>query len=341
MVENSMVEEAMDHVPRLSVGLPVYNGETYLPEALDALLGQSYPDFELIISDNASTDSTRNIVEAYAVRDARIRYFRHERNRGSTYNHNFCITSARGEFFKWVSDDDLYHPSLLERCVEALDERPDIVLAHAWTAYMDDSGVITDRLDYPLTTDVQDPVKRFVSLLYTQGGDDIYGIIRMSVLRRVRLFGSYHLADRTFVAELALHGPFFNVPEFYYFRRDHPGRTSRSGGNIRPRCVRLDPRRANVWRHPMARLIGEYLLGFVSAIHRSPISRRDRRSCYRELMLWILAHANPKYRLELLKSPDPAFRAIGTNSRVARAEATFRRFRNRLTQRGTQARGMS
>ncbi len=225
--------------------------------------------------------------------DPRVRYVDHRQNRGSSFNHNFVIDQGRGEFFKWVSDDDLYAPELLERCIDALDSRPEIVLAHAWTAFIDDAGTITDPIDYALTTDVPDPVTRFRSVLYTDGGDDIYGVIRMSVLRRVAPFGSYHWADRTFVGELALNGPFHNVPDFLYFRRDHPGRTSRVGrNNIRVRCARLDPARANRWRHPLVRLIGEYLLGYVGAIRRAPISDKDRMRCGKELVLWIAGHAN-------------------------------------------------
>ena len=119
--------------PRLTVGLPTYNGEEYLAQALDSLLAQTFTDFELIISDNASTDATESIARAYAARDPRIRYVRHPRNRGSAFNHTYVIREARGEYFKWASDDDLYAPDLLERCVEALDNRPEIPLAHAWT----------------------------------------------------------------------------------------------------------------------------------------------------------------------------------------------------------------
>ena len=128
-----------------------------------------------------------------------MRYVHHPQNRGSTFNHNFVMEQARGEFFKWVSDDDLYAPDLLQRCIDALDSRPEIVLAHAWTAFIDEAGTITDPIDYALKTDVPDPVERFRSVLYTDGGDDIYGVIRMSVLRQVAPFGSYHWADRTFV----------------------------------------------------------------------------------------------------------------------------------------------
>ena len=216
------------------------------------------------------------------------------------------IEQGRGEFFKWVSDDDLYAPDLLERCIDALDSRPEIVLAHAWTAFIDDAGTITDPIDYALTTDVPDPVARFRSVLYTDGGDDIYGVIRMSVLRRIAPFGSYHWADRTFVGELALNGPFHNVPDFLYFRRDHPGRTSAVGrNNIRRRCARLDPARANRWRHPVVRLVGEYLLGYVAAIRRAPITAKDRVRCGKELAVWIAGHANPLHKEQPPEDPDP------------------------------------
>ncbi|HEY0239122.1 MAG TPA: glycosyltransferase family 2 protein [Friedmanniella sp.] len=310
--------------PRLTLGLPVYNGERFLAESLDALLAQTFADFELIISDNASADGTRAIAEAYAERDPRVRYVRHPVNRGSTFNHNFVIHEARGELFKWVSDDDLYAPELLQRCIEALDARPEVTVAHAWTAYVDDRGELVDRPPYPLVTDVPDPAARLHSLLVTQGGDDIYGVIRMSVLSQVELFGSYHMADRTFVAELLLHGPFHNVPDYLYFRRDHPGRASRVGRFIRRRCSHLDPARANRWRHPMVRLLGEYVLGFVTAVARAPLSRSERLRCYLTLAGWLVSHVNPMYRSHMAASPDPAFAAIGEGSLAARVTERVR-----------------
>jgi glycosyltransferase involved in cell wall biosynthesis len=284
-------------VPRLTLGLPVYNGERFLAASLDALLAQTYTDFELIISDNGSTDQTAEIAKHYAAIDHRVRYVRHPRNLGSSFNHNFVIEQARGEFFKWASDDDLYAPDLLQRCIDALDARPEISLAHAWTALIDDAGEIIYPIDYALTTDVPDAVMRLRSVLYADGGDDIYGVIRMSVLQQIAPFGSYHWSDRTFVAELALQGPFHNVPDFLYLRRDHPMRTSRIGrNNIRLRCTRLDPARGNRWRHPLVRLVGEYLLGYLGAIWRAPLTPAERLRCGGELALWIARHANPMRR---------------------------------------------
>jgi len=112
----------MKAAPRLSVGLPVYNGENYLAESIEALLGQSYENFELIISDNASTDSTADICRHYEKLESRIRYVRQPRNIGAAPNHNYVIGQARGELFKWASHDDLYARDLLKRCIDALDD---------------------------------------------------------------------------------------------------------------------------------------------------------------------------------------------------------------------------
>lgn len=283
----------MNTVPRLSIGLPVYNGEEYLAESLDALLGQSYEDFELIITDNASTDGTEAICRRYVSRDSRIRYIRLPKNIGAAPNHNFAFTEAKGELYKWASHDDLYGRDLLRRCIEALDEHPNVVLAHAGTAVIDGAGNVTQPFDYRHATDSPHPQERFRSMLFEPGGDDFYGVIRADVLRRVRPHDSYHHADRTFVAEIALHGQFHQVPELLYFRRDHPTRAERANPSKRSRCANLDPRRANRLRHPTVRLLGEYVFGFVGAIRRAPLTPAQRRECYRHLMSWLSSRARP------------------------------------------------
>lgn len=311
--------------PRLTIGLPTYNGAGYLAQALDALLAQTYTDYELIISDNASTDATPEIARAYVKQDARVRYVRHPVNRGSAFNHNFVIHEARGEFFKWASDDDLYHPTLLARCVAALDARPEIALAHCWTAYLDGDGVVVGRVTYPLRTDNPRASTRFRSLLYEQGGDDIYGVIRMPVLHAVGDHGSYHLADRVWVAALALHGPFHQVPDHLYFRRDHPGRAERASAGLRRRCVNLDPKRADRLRHPAARLLTEYVLGYVRYIVRAPISPAEKLRCLGHLAGWLLSRLNVLRSAQLLQSPDPAVRARGARALRTRVVNRARR----------------
>jgi glycosyltransferase involved in cell wall biosynthesis len=283
----------MSAAPRLSIGLPVYNGEKYLAESLDALLGQSYEDFELIISDNASTDGTAAVCRRYMRQDSRIRYIRQPRNIGAAPNHNFVVGQAQGELFKWASYDDLYAHDLLKSCVDALDEYPHFVLAHSWTALIDDSGQVTEAIEYPLATASLRASDRFRSLLYEKSGDDSYGIIRTEVVRRVSPHDSYHHADRTITAEFALHGPFYQVPDWLYFRRDHPGRAERARPTVRTRCANLDPRRADRLRHPAVRLYGEYLWGYVAAIRRAPLSPAERQECYRHLAQWASSRALP------------------------------------------------
>jgi glycosyltransferase involved in cell wall biosynthesis len=281
----------MSTAPRLTIGLPVYNGEKYIAESLEALLGQSFTDFELIISDNASTDSTGDICRRYEKQDSRVRYCRQPRNIGLAPNHNFVAEQARGELFKWASNDDLYARNLLESCIDALDKYPDVVLAHAWTAKVNDSGVVTEAFEYPLNTASPRAPERFRSLLFVSGGDDDYGVMRTEVLRRTAMKESYHHADRTIIAELSLHGRFYQVPDWLYFRRDHPGQSGRA--TMRSRCANMDPRRADRLRHPAVRLYGEYVWAYIRAIRHAPLSPADRRECYRCLGQWFTSRARP------------------------------------------------
>lgn len=277
----------MTAAPRLTVGLPVYNGQKYLSESLDALLGQTYENFELVISDNASTDETTDICRRYAQQDFRIRYYRQPVNIGLSPNHNFVLDQARGELFKWASDDDLYARDLLKLCVEILDEKPAVVCAHSWTALIDESAAVKGAGRYPLATASEHAPERFRSVLFDEGGDDDGGVIRTAVLRAIPRLDSYHQADRSIIAELALQGPFDHVPDWLYFRRDHPGRAENACPTVRSRCANMDPRRASRFRHPAVRLYGEYVWAMAAAIHRAPMSAGDKRECYGYLREWL------------------------------------------------------
>lgn len=290
----------MTSIPRLSVGLPVYNGQRYLAEALDALLDQSFTDFELIISDNASTDATEEICRRYAAEDPRIRYIRQPRNIGLNPNHNFVLREARGEYFKWAAHDDLYGRDLFARCVAALDENRDVVLSHADMAIVDESGTVLRRFDYTLATNSTDVTERFRSLVVTDGADDEYGVIRTDVLRSVRPKDGYHHASRPFIAEIAFRGRFHQVPELLYFRRDHPDRSDRNR-TIRALCTNLDPRRQG---QTTARLLAEYAWRYFEAIARAPLSSADRWACYRILSSHLLRSG---FRRTISLNADPLF----------------------------------
>jgi glycosyltransferase involved in cell wall biosynthesis len=289
--------------PRLSVGLPVYNGADFLQQALDSLLGQTFGDFELIISDNASTDGTTDICREWARADRRVRYIRQPRNIGATGNHNAVAAEATGELFKWAAHDDRYAPDLLQSCVTALDHRPDVVAAHAWTATIGDDGEIRERIRYTLSTASPEPAERFRSMLFDVGGDDAYAVVRADVMRRVLPYGSYYRADRTIVAALALHGPFYQVPDWLFFRRDHPDRATRTT-TVRSWCATMDPQRADRWRHPMPRLLAEYLGGYLTALRTAPLTAAERRACYAQLGRWVLSRSWP-HRLRKQSEPRP------------------------------------
>lgn len=292
----------MRKVPRLSIGLPVYNSERYVAESIEALLGQTYEDFELIISDNASTDGTGDICRRYERRDSRIRYFRQHRNVGLAPNHNFCVERANGGLFKWAAGDDLYSRDLLEKCVAALDEYPRIVLAHSFTALIDSDGKVFQANAYPLASSAARAPDRFRSLLIDSGGDDDGGVMRKQVLLRTAMKESYHHADRTIITELALHGPFYQVPEWLYFRRDHADRAERAHPGIRARCANMDPRRADRWRNPVPRLLAEYLWAYISMVRRAPLTPGEKRECYRHLAEWVVRRIKPHH---MVAAPHP------------------------------------
>jgi glycosyltransferase involved in cell wall biosynthesis len=292
-----------NRTPRLGIGLPVYNGATYLAEAIEALLGQTYEDFELIISDNASTDATEDICRQYAAEDPRIRYIRQPRNIGGLLNHNVVFEYCRSELFKWAADDDLYGRDLVERCVAALDEHPDVVLAHSWTAVINSGGEVVQAIEYPLaTSSVAAPV-RFRSMLFDDGGDDDYGVIRTEVLRRIPPYDSYHRSDRTLMAELALHGRFYQVPAWLYFRRHHEASLEGTARTIRQKSTAWDPRRAN---HSTARLLAEYMLGYVRAIAQAPLPVSEKAACYRHLMAWMGDRAMRRTAASRIGRPWPS-----------------------------------
>jgi glycosyltransferase involved in cell wall biosynthesis len=279
----------MSAIPHLTIGLPVFNGEEFLGDALDALLSQSYTNFELIISDNASTDGTAEICRSYEKRDSRIRCIRQRQQIGMVANHNFLVGLARGELFKWASHDDLYAPEYLEQCVAALEDHPEAVLAHSWCILMDACGDPIELITYPEATGARHATERLRSMLFDGKGDWIYSVMRTATLRQTPLHGTYHGGERTLITEFALHGALHQIPDPMFYRRDHPGRHLAS----RDWSIRFDPARDSRLRHPAARLYGEYLWGYVSAIRRAPLTRAQKRDCYALLARWLITRAVP------------------------------------------------
>jgi glycosyltransferase involved in cell wall biosynthesis len=225
---------------RLSIGLPVFNGQRFLAAAIQSVLDSSYDDFELIVSDNSSTDGTERIAREFAERDARIRYVRNPVNIGPAPNFNQAFRLARGEFFKWLAYDDLCGPDLLSRCIDVLDRDPTTILCSARYVEIDQDGRPLGQQPYTLDLTSPVPHVRLGELMGTSRGHPIlFGVIRSSTLRRTHLLASYHGSDRALLAELALHGRFRELPEVLWSSRDHPDRSP----YVRTSTAGWDPRR--------------------------------------------------------------------------------------------------
>ena len=273
--------------PRVSIGMPVYQAERYIEETLESICRQTFTDFELIISDNASHDRTEDICRRFAARDDRIRYLRNAKNMGAAYNYNLVAQLARGEFFKHAAYDDLLLPTYLERLVELLDCEPNVVLAYPRCEVIDANGVHTST--GPAATDLisrQPQAHMRLRRYFPRGGadglcDPVFGLFRTAVFRQTRMLGRYISADAILLGEVLLYGEIDQVPELLFQERYHPKGSVMSNPTIDARFAWFDPaitprssNRLYYWR---------WLFELVRAIHRAPLDAREKLLCYLEL----------------------------------------------------------
>src|SRR6476659_693275 len=274
-------------MPRVSIGLPVYNGENFLEAGLVSLLNQTYEDFELIVSDNASSDRTEEICRSYASKDKRIKYFRNDTNRGAMFNYNRVFELSSGEYFKWSAHDDVVANTFLEKAVSVLDSDPAVVLCLSKVKFIDERGAILEQYNYRPRGLSTRASERFCDLVIsTHIITEVFGLIRTSVLKRVMPQGSYVGSDRVLLGELALIGPFYQIPEYLFFHREHPKTASNFYRDPLLYDVWYAPERANQRiRFPNWRLLKEYL----RSIRQAPLSGRERVRCYLGMVLWLRA----------------------------------------------------
>lgn len=266
--------------PLVSIGLFVYNGERFLRPVLDSLLAQTFQNFELIISDNASIDSTGEICREYASRDQRIRYYRNERNMGAGWNVRRVYDLATGKYFKWAASDDYCAPEFLERCVEALEADSGVVLAHTRTRVIDDKGQFLEDYDVVLRTGSHWPLERLSDLLLIgHRCYQIFGVIRLDALHRLPPQGSYVHSDRVLLLQLGLLGRFHEVPEFLFTSTKHSGQSVWTlPARVRSRHFRLtrlhgtlpgiewwDPNKLRKLSFPEWRVLREYAVSIMRA----------------------------------------------------------------------------
>jgi Glycosyl transferase family 2 len=290
-----------ERVPLVSIGLPVYNGEGFLSQTLDSILSQTFTDFELIISDNASVDGSNAIADSYARRDNRIRVVRNECNRGAAWNYKHVLDLARGRYFRWAPADDLFAPESLACCVQVLDQHPEAVLCYPKTMLIDAQGQALQPYEDNLDLRHASPVGRYKAAVKQIGLTNvIYGLMRTSVLRQTRLIRSFPGADVVFVTELALFGQFHEIDQRLFFRRMHPGASS-SIQSLEGIQAFMDPK--IVRKKTFARM-WRYLFESMHALLHAPLTVRERVRLLLFLVREMIA-SRDQYLQELVRLMNP------------------------------------
>ena len=271
--------------PLVSIGMPVFNGENFIAQAIASILLQSFEDFELIISDNASTDGTREICEKFAAQDSRIRYHPQPRNLGAAPNFDWCFEQARGEFFKWAAHDDVLREDFLEKSVALLKTDPKAVLCVYQVLHIGATGTTRELGDMDCTRFFSNnPAVRFAAIYRAQTCHFIFGLFRHSALENSQLHGDYIGSDIVLLSEMALRGPFVKCEEPIFIHRCHPQRFAASTFPNRKKAsqwLKTDNPRSRASR----RIV--FVLRMIQAIRRSTQPGPDRRACYRFVVRYL------------------------------------------------------
>lgn len=211
--------EATSQAMRLvSIGVPIFNEAMHLAMTLDSLLAQDYPNIEIVICDNASTDATPDICAHAAGRDSRIRVLRAAENQGATANFQRCLDEANGDFFMWAGGHDLWSSNYVSQCIAALDAHPAAIIAVPESNWIDENGQTYGSRASILDTRDMVPLARLLTLLWANM-HPIYGLIRTDKLRACGSLPNYPGADMVLLAHLILEGDFVPAPMALWSRR--------------------------------------------------------------------------------------------------------------------------
>ena len=260
------------NVPRVTIGMPVYNGEQYIEEALRCNLAQTYEDFILYIADNASTDRTEEICRDISLEDKRIVYIRNPKNLGASGNYSVCFNPAKSEYFRWNNADDNIEPTLIEQCINFLDDNPDYVLAYGKTQLIDQDGKLIENYDDMLDLPQNSAYERFTKFHQNVGLSNVlYGLMRREALSKTALLKSYAASDINLIGELLLYGKYKEMNTHLFSRRIHPGASSWDRSDNEKQKEFWDPNKKNLQLNTM-RGIYEYY----KAVIRAPIDMKEK-----------------------------------------------------------------
>jgi len=241
--------------------MPVYNGERFLCRAIDSILAQTFTDFELIISNNASTDGTSEMCRGYAARDARVRYIAHAVNRGAAWNVNHVVTLARAPYFTWAHADDMRAPRQVECCVAELDRAPPSVVV------VSSRFVFIDEHDRPAYSDhdrmdlrQRRPSDRLrLAVRHADWCHVVFGLIRTQVLRACRPLAGYLYSDLSLIHELAIRGQIWEISDVLLYRHRHPPLTPEDS------AIMLEPRNRGILILPRCQVLIDTMRAIAAA----------------------------------------------------------------------------
>ncbi len=279
--------------PLVSIGLPVYNGSNYIESAIDSILSQTYKNIELVICDNASTDNTDEICRRAIERDARVRYFRQEKNLGAARNFNTTFEMSNGEFFKWASHDDLLAPDYIENCISFLTLNEGYVMCWPKMDHIDASGqLIRDQVLANLSISHPKYSGRIRRLFdYQIAGDDIipsiFSVIRRDALEKSRLWQRFTSSEEILMLELLLQGKSKQLESVGFHFRQHDESAFHKNRTPAEREKWFDTEKHYVLQFPVWFLLARYY----ALITSSPLSILEKMRCYyevtrRALFLW-------------------------------------------------------
>lgn len=296
MQEDLNSEKVGDVAPLVSVGIPVFNGENFLEEAIQSILAQTLKDFELILFDNASTDRTEEIGRKYAALDSRVSYHRNPENLGAAANYDLCFNHARGKYFKWAAHDDMIAPDFLERLVRGLEAHPDCIHGMAGIRAIDQQGEY--RREYQQTHlkgNQPEAWKRFYSAFCKKHNCvDFFGVFRRDALVGSQLHGNYVSSDRVFLSEMALRGKTYRIADLLFIHREHDDRSVKMAAV--DRIAWWDPSRQG--KRSAKLILSTMLWNALKAVRRSAPSLKDEFICYGVIVKQIVSK---NYRSRLLK----------------------------------------
>ena len=270
--------------PVVSIGLPVFNGGNYLDEAIRSIRAQTMGAFELLISDNASTDDTADIGRRHAAEDPRIRYERLPANLGAAPNYDRVFARTSAPYFKWAAHDDVMPADMLERCLAALAARPDAVLAMPECGRIYGDGRRGRPYELDRGFDAPDRVARFERLVCVPHRCiAVFGLVRREVMARTPLHGRHVGSDRNLLAELGLHGPLLTVPGAPFLRRSHAQTSLMQYPDEQARLEWYDATLKGTRSEPVHRVIAAYL----ASIDRVPMAEGERAACREVVRRWV------------------------------------------------------